>query len=426
MEPLLIMILSFLGIVILMFVGVPIVYSLGIITTLIYILKGYPLLQIPHMMTVGIESFVLLAIPLFILVGRLMNLCNLTDKLFDFADKCVGHFRGGLAQVNILASLFFAGMSGSAVADIQGLGLIEIKAMTDKGYDKDLSAAVTAASSTIGPIIPPSVPFVVYAVIAEVSVAKLFLAGIIPGILMTLGMMILVYFMTKDSNIISNKPTIKQFFISFINAIPALVIPVFLVFAILLGVATTTEIGIIAIIYIIIFFGLIKKSLSWKNFLEAIRETIYDTAKILIIISVASFYGKLLTMEQIPQALGVYVSNSIANPMLFLLLTNLLLLLLGSFLDTTATMLLILPILLPTVKLLGIDTVHFGVVVVFNLMIGLLTPPFGLGLYCVSNISNIPISRVSKKLIPFYIPLILTLIIITYCPHIVLFLTKYV
>ena len=420
-----------LGIIVaLMLCGVPITFTLGIVSAAVLIIRGYPLGLIPHMMTTGVESWVLLAVPFFILTGQLMNASKLTDRIFDFASACVGHIKGGLGHVNILASMIFAGISGAALADVQGLGAVEIKAMTDKGYDKEFSAAVTVASSTIGPIIPPSIPMVIYAAIAEVSVAKMFLAGFLPGVVMGLAMMVLVYIMAMDKNFpVKPDPraTLPQLWAAFAKAIPSLVIPGILLSAILFGIATPTEIGVISIVYIITVVGFLYRSLDWAAAWAAVKGTAEATSAILIILATAALYSKVLAMEQVPQQITKYVLEFAGNsPTLFLIAVNILLLILGCFLDTTAIMVITLPILLPVARLLGIDFIHFGIVVVFNLMIGLLTPPFGLCLYAIVNMTKIPMDRMVRAVAPFFIPLLLTLVFITFAPRPIMFLPSLV
>lgn len=421
---LIIFLLSLIGFFLLLIIGFPVAFSLGIVTALMFVIKGYSLTQLPHLMTTGMESFVLIAVPFFILTGKLMNITQLTDYLFDFADKCTGHLKGGLGHVNILASLFFSGVSGSALADVQGLGLVEIKAMTDKGYDINFSAAVTIASSTIGPIVPPSIPMVIYAVIAEQSVGKLFLGGFIPGIIMTVGMMILVYIIATKKKLptSSSRPTILDFIKSFIRAVPALIIPIILLGAIIFGIATPTEIGAISIVYILIINAMLFRRFDWHKYWIAIKETVYSTASILIIISIASVYGKLLAMEQVPQAIAYYVLSLSKSPIIFLVIVNLLLLFLGCFLESTAIMVIMLPILLPIATSLNVNLVHFGIIVVLVLMIGLITPPFGLSLFAISDMTKIPISKILPDLLPFYIPLLITLLIVTFFPKLIMFL----
>ncbi len=413
-------------IVILMLAGVPITFTLGIVSAMVLIVKGYPLGLIPHLMITGVESWVLLAVPFFILTGQLMNASKLTDKIFDFANACIGHIKGGLGHVNILASMIFAGISGAALADVQGLGLVEIKAMTDKGYDKEFSAAVTVASSTIGPIIPPSIPMVIYAAIAEVSVAKMFLAGFLPGIVMGLAMMVLVYIMAMNPNFPVKpdpRPTFRHLWTTFIHSIPSLVIPGILLSAILFGVATPTEIGVISIVYIILVVGFAYRSLDWAAAWAAVKGTAEATSAILIILATAALYSRMLAMEQVPQQMTRFILGTTGNnPTLFLIAVNVLLLFLGCFLDTTAIMVITLPILLPIAKLLGIDFIHFGIIVVFNLMIGLLTPPFGLCLYAIVNMTKIPMDRMVRAVAPFFIPLLLTLVFITFAPRPIMFL----
>lgn len=413
-------------IVTLMLLGVPITFTLAIVSAAVLIIKGYPLGLIPHMMITGVESWVLLAVPFFVLTGYLMNASKLTDKIFDFANACLGHIRGGLGHVTILANMIFAGISGAALADVQGLGVVTIKAMTDKGYDKEFAAGVTVAASTIGPIIPPSIPMVIYAAIAEVSVAKMFLAGFVPGILMGFAMMVLVYFMAKGEGFSVKpdpRPTLRHVWATFVHSIPSLVIPAILLAAILLGIATPTEIGVISIVYIVVVVGCVYRSLDWGAAWGAVRATAEATSGILIILASAALYSKMLAMEQVPQNITKYVLQVTQNsPVAFLLAVNVLLIILGCFLDTTAIMVITLPILLPIARLLHIDLIHFGIVVVFNLMIGLLTPPFGLCLYAIVNMTKIPMDRMVRAIAPFFIPLLVTLAIITFAPKLIMFL----
>jgi tripartite ATP-independent transporter DctM subunit len=414
------------AIVVLMLAGVPIAFSLLIVSVAILILKGYPLGLIPHMIITGVESWVLLAVPLFILTGHLMNATKLTDKIFDFANACLGHIRGGMGHVTILANMIFAGISGAALADVQGLGVVTIKAMTDKGYDKEFAAAVTVSASTIGPIIPPSIPMVIYAAIAEVSVAKMFLAGFLPGFVMGLAMMILVYLMARSPTFsVQPEPrqTLRQVGVTFVGSLPSLVIPGILLLAILLGIATPTEIGVISILYIVLVVWFGYKALDWAKVWSSVRSTAEATAAILIILGTASLYAKMLAMEQVPQTIATYVlAVTQGNPIIFLLAVNILLLILGCFLDTTAIMVITLPILLPIAKQLHIDLIHFGITVVFNLMIGLLTPPFGLCLYAVMNMTKIPMDRMVRAVLPFFVPLLVTLAFITFAPKPIMFL----
>ena len=417
-------------IVVLMLCGMPITFTLAIVSAAVLIIKGYPLALIPHMMITGVESWVLLAVPFFILTGYLMNASKLTDKIFDFANACLGHIRGGLGHVTILANMIFAGISGAALADVQGLGVVTIKAMTDKGYDKEFAAAVTVAASTIGPIIPPSIPMVIYAAIAEVSVAKMFLAGFLPGILMGLTMMVLVYCMARGDRFSVKpepRPTMRHIGRTFVQSIPSLIIPTILLAAILLGVATPTEIGVISIVYIIVVVGFAYRSLDWAAAWHAVKATAESTSAILIILASAALYSKMLAMEQVPQNITRYVLDVTQNsPAMFLIAVNILMLILGCFLDTTAIMVITLPILLPIAKHLGIDLIHFGIVVVFNLMIGLLTPPFGLCLYAITNMTKIPMDRMVRAIAPFFIPLLLTLAFITFAAKPVMFIPNLV
>lgn len=420
-----IFLLSLGAILLLMVIGVPVAFALGTVAAGMLFMFDYPLRLVPHLMTTGVDVFVLLAIPFFVLTGQLMNLANLTDRIFSFADSAVGHIPGGLGHVNISASMIFAGVSGAALADVQGLGTVEIKAMTDAGYKRGFSAAITAASSTIGPILPPSIPLVIYGVIAEVSIGELFVAGFLPGILMGLTMMVLVYFLALRTEMPTKvRASIAVLVRNFVLALPALVIPVLLVAAFLFGIATPTEIGVLSIVYILILIFLVTRSLPWSAVWACIERTAAATASIMLILSTASLYGKVLALEQVPQILTGNILEFTASPLAFLLAVNVLLLVLGCVLDGIAVMVILLPILLPISAQLGIDPVHFGVVVVLNLMIGLITPPFGLALFAITDIAKISTAQMIRSIAPFLVPLFASLLIVTLWADLVLLLPR--
>lgn len=413
----------------LMLFGIPITFSLGIVSAVVLLMGDYSLLIIPHRLTSGVDVFVLLAVPYFILAGKLMNLAELTDRIFNFAKRLVGHLPGGLGHVNVLASMIFAGMSGAALADVEGLGTVEIKAMTDAGYSKPFSVAITAASSTIGPIIPPSIPLIIYGVIGEVSIAKLFLAGVIPGVLLGgLLMAIIWYLAGRQSLPVFAKGTFTQLAASFIEALPALMIPFMLVVSMLTGLATPTEIGTLAVVYAIILGYWFSRGAKIKGHLvwNVVSETAEATGSIMIIISSAALFSTVLTLEQIPQKTASYIISVIESPPVFLMALNVFLLIVGCLLDATSAIVILVPALLPTAVKLGIDPVHFGMVVVLNLMIGLITPPFGLVLYAISDMTGMSIFAVVRALLPYYFPLLGCLILVTFVPYISLFLPGFI
>jgi tripartite ATP-independent transporter DctM subunit len=373
----------------------------------------------------GLDSFPLLAIPFYMLAGSLMNTTGITTRIFNLARVIVGHIPGGLGHVNVLASMIFAGMSGSAVADAAGLGVIEIKAMTEDGYDKEFSAAITAASSTIGPIIPPSISMVIYGLVAGVSIGGLFLAGFIPGFLMGIFLMLAVYIISKKRKFkVRERASLKEFIKVLKESILALVTPILIVGGILGGIFTPTEAGAFAVLYTL-FIGFIYKEIKISKLYKVILDTAISSGNTLFIIAVTSFIGWILTMEQVPILIAEWIMKLSLNKNLFLLFLNLVLLILGCFMASQPIIIMLTPIILPTTKILGIDPIHLGVVMVLNLMIGLLTPPVGLVLYIVSDIANISIQKLLKSLLPFLIALLAVLFLITFIPEIVLFLPKY-
>ncbi|MFZ5437002.1 MAG: TRAP transporter large permease [Bacillota bacterium] len=411
------LVLLFGAFLLLVVANVPIGFSLGITSMGYILLKGMPLLVLPHRICGGIDSFPLLAIPFFVLAGQLMNNGGVTRRIFGFSSELVGHIPGGLGHVNIIASIIFAGMTGSALADTAGLGTVEVKAMEEEGFDTPFSAAVTVASSTIGPIIPPSIPLVIYGVLAEVSIARLFLGGFIPGLLMGLAMMVLVYFIAKRRAYPRRKRTTRRRLVaSFFDSLPSLAAPIFIVGSIVTGVASPTEAGVVAVIYALFLGGILYRELKLKDIYSALRETFQTTAVIMFVVGAAALFGWTLTREQLAIKLTQYVASISVSPVVILLAVNVLLLMLGCFMETTSIQVLLTPILAPVMKLIGVDLVHFGVVMVLNLMIGLLTPPFGMGLFVVSRVARIPVAKTIREVLPFLVPLLAVLLIITLYP----------
>ena len=366
----------------LIIIGAPIAIALGGSSALwVYLSKSVPDFTILHRMVMGVDSFPLLAIPFFILAGSLMNAAGLTNQIFNFAKAVVGWLPGGLGHVNIGASIIFAGMSGAAVADAGGLGTIEIKAMNDAGYDLDFSVAVTAASSTIGPIIPPSLPMVIYGVMASTSIGKLFIAGFIPGLLMGLALAIMVaYYAHKRNYPRDTQFSIKQLGISFIQGLPALMTPVIIIGGIASGIFTPTEAAIAAVVYALIL-GLVYRTLDLKKLVAISMETAETTAVILLIVGGASIFAWVLTANQVTERFATIFLSITENKYLLLLVINILLLIVGCFMETIASITILTPVLLPVAMKLGVDPIHFGVIMVLNLMIGLLTPPVGMVLF---------------------------------------------
>ena len=404
--------------------GMPIAAALIIVGLLYVVLvMGMDPLIAAQRVATGIDSFPLLAIPFFMLAAELMNFAGITDRIFRLAKSMVGPISGGLAHVNVLASMIFAGMSGSAVADAGGLGKIEIKAMKDDGYDVDFSAAVTAASATIGPIIPPSISFVIYGLTASVSIGGLFAGGFIPGALMGVSMMVLIAFYARARRYGSAQPfSFKEFVAALGDSILALMTPVIIVGGILGGIFTPTEAGAFAVLYAFILGKFVYRTLDWKDVPTLIFETALTSANILIIIAASALVGWILTAEQVPIHLAEAIVGVSASPWVFLALVNVLLLVLGCFMPSAPVIIMLSPILLPTAVVMGIDPIHFGVVMVLNLMIGLITPPVGLCLFVVADIAELPLARLIRAILPFFVPLLIVLGLTTYVSELVMYL----
>jgi tripartite ATP-independent transporter DctM subunit len=416
--------LGFLIFLILVFLEVPVVFALGFGSIVILLIQGsFPLDFVAQRMIVGLNSFPLLAVPLFIFVGQCMNKSEVTDHLFTFAKCLIGGVRGNLAHVNVLSSIIFAGMSGSAVADTAGLGLVEMKAMLAEGYDVDFSAAVTAASSTIGPIIPPSVPLVVYGFMAETSIGRLFLGGILPGLLMGISIMILVYFISIKRKFPKGESySINEKFHSFIIALPDLFTPVLLLGGIVLGIFTPTEAAGVAALYTLFLGFIVYRNLNNKDLFEILKYTAKSSGIILLVLAFASIFTYLISIAQIPKIITDTLLGITQNKYIILIMINLVLLLAGCIMESLAILAIGVPILIPIINALGINLVHFGVMMVLNLMIGLITPPVGLCLYVVADIGKISVGKVIRAVWPFLIPLIITLLLVTYIPEITLFI----
>ncbi|MBT9551097.1 MAG: TRAP transporter large permease [Hydrogenophaga sp.] len=461
----LILIVSFLG---LMLCGLPVAVAMAG-GSLIYILVSgsVPDIVLAQRMIAGIESFPLLAVPFFILAGNLMNIAGITGRIYNFAVALVGWMKGGLGQVNIVGSVIFSGMSGTAIADAAGLGSIEIKAMKEHGYSTEFAVGVTAASATLGPIFPPSLPFVIYGMMANVSIGALFVAGIMPGVFMTVLMMITVaYFAHRNGwggdvafhwgrlggaaleilvvlafpmavwlavkagvsvNLAAGAAFVVLIALDWrfnFSAVLALMAPVILIGGMTMGWFTPTEAAVAAVIWAL-FLGLVRyRSMSLRTLAQATFETIETTASVLFIVTAASIFAWLLTTTQAAQALADWILSITSNKWVFLLLANLLILFVGCFIDTIAAITILVPILLPIVLKLGIDPLQFGLIMTLNLMIGLLHPPLGMVLFVLARISKLSVERTTMAILPWLVPLMLALIAITYIPALTLWLPQ--
>ncbi|MEZ5858939.1 MAG: TRAP transporter large permease [Geminicoccaceae bacterium] len=419
--------IMFLAFAVLVAIEVPIAFALAASAVVWLTLESpIPLTIVVQRMASGLDSFPLLAIPLFILAGSLMNRAGLAARIFAFALSLFGHVRGSLAHVNVAASIVFAGMSGVAQADAAGLGTVEIRAMRKAGFDPAFSAAVTAASSIIGPIIPPSVIMVIYAVLAQVSVADLFLAGILPGFLMGALLMALIYWLARTGRITA--PTLPRASIgevgtTFVRALPALLAPVILVAGLLSGAATPTELGAVTVAYAMIV-GFAQRELTFEKLHLCLVETGITTGVLVFIIAAAVPFGWVVSVNNLPAALTSTLLGISDNPYVILFLVNLLLLAAGLVMETTAILLIAVPALLPLALALKIDLVHFGIIMVLNLLIGATTPPFGVILFIMMDIARISFAQMVRAMLPFYIPLVAALLVVTFWPDLVLFVPR--
>ena len=451
--------------------GIPVAIAMAGASLIYLIIQDTtPPFVVIHRMVSGIDSFPLLAVPFFILAGNLMNNAGITNRIYNYALALVGWLKGGLGHVNVLGSVIFAGMSGTAIADAAGLGTIEIKAMTDHGYSKEFSVGVTAASATLGPIIPPSLPFVIYGMMANVSVGALFLAGILPGALMALLMMLTVAYFAHKNNwgsdvkfewvrvikalaetaVVIAWPLVIWYLVTTLGfhaqwtvfvalivlfaadklfdfqAVLPIMTPVLLIGGMSTGVFTPTEGAIAACVWAMILGLLWYRTMSLKMFVKVCLDTVETTSTVLFIVAAASIFGWMLTATGVTAAIGQWVLGVTDEPWKFLLLANLLMLFVGCFLEPTAAITILVPILVPICQQLGINLVHFGLVMVLNLMIGLLHPPMGMVLFVLARVAKLSVERTTMAILPWLVPLLGSLVIITYVPSLVLWLPKMV
>ena len=408
-----------------LFLGPPIWLALGLAAIAFLQLAGVSDLAVAQRIAKSVDSFPLLAAPLFILMGNIMNSAGITTRIFDFAKVCVGWMRGGLCHANIVASVFFAGTSGSAVADAGGLGTLEIKAMTDEGYSPDIAAALTAASATIGPIVPPSLPMIIYGVSAEASIGALFIAGVIPGLLMAAALMVMVRAISVRLDLPRHPfPGVRDLWIAFKAAFWALLTPVILFAGLFGGVFTPTEAAAVSVAYALVLGLFIYREFRIADLPKIILATVETTGVVLALVMTAGLMAYCLSLSQVPQVAGKYLSGMTNDPLVFLLIVNVILLVVGCFMEAIAAMLILIPILVPAAMLLGIDPVQFGLIFVLNLMIGTITPPVGVVLYVTARVAGISFERVTRATLPFLVPLLAVLVAITVWPPLTTWLPR--
>ena len=419
--------LTFIMWFILIMLGVHVGYSLIIVSIFFFAVTGsFNLVPFAlEQMFNGVNSQTLLAVPFFVLAGNLMNGGGVTTRIFDFAASMIGHRKGGLAHVNVLASLIFSGMSGSALADAGGLGQLEIKSMKDAGFDEGFAGGITAASCIIGPLVPPSTPLIIYAVLANQSVEKLFMAGFLPGLLTTAALMVMCSILSHKRNYPSEpKRSWSYRARSFKKSFWALLTPVIILVGIFTGYFTPTEAAVVAALYTTILGFFVYKELTFKSYVKICIDSIKTSGTIVLMILGVTFFQFVISREQMPQAIATFFTSHVSSKLALLLMINIVLLLLGTCIDALPLQMILVPILLPAVMAYGINPIHFGVVVIFNLMIGILTPPMGTALFVVARVGNMKFKTLMKGVLPFLIPLIITLILLNVFPQITLTLPR--
>lgn len=411
---------------ILFLTGAPIAVVLGLSAIWEMHRMGGQLTFFFHQFFHGVNSVVLLAIPLFLLAGELMNQGGITTRIINFSQTLVGHFRGGLSYVTVLANMFFAGISGSAVADLGAIGSVLIPGMKKEGYDADYAAAVNSSASLCGPLIPPSIPMVIYGALAQVSIGGLFLGGAVPGVTLGLILMVISYVVAVKRKYPASRKmaTFSEIIKAGKEAILAILMPLLILGGILGGICTPTEAAAVAVIYGFFVGVFIYREINLRKVIDALERVVLRTSIIMLILASASVFGWLLDIAQIPQSLGVLLNNFTNSTFLILLMVNILLLIVGCFLTTHAALIILVPLLLPIVQSYGVSPLHFGVVMVFNFMIGLLTPPVATCLYLGASLAEISVTKAFHALIPFITAMLVILAVITYWPGFVLFLPR--
>ena len=419
--------LCLLAVFLLAALGAPVAFSM-IVGAIVYLfVSGQDLALAGEQIIQGIyNSFVLLAVPLFIVAANIMNAGTISDRLLNFCVAIVGHLRGGLGHVNIVSSLIFSGMSGSAVADAAGVGRVIINMMTREGrYPPSYAAAVTAASATIGPIIPPSIPMVIYALVSDTSIGYLFIAGLVPGIMMGIALMVMNSIRARQLNVPQEPKTPARELPGItLKALPTLFMPAILLYGIYGGVTTPTEAAAVAAAYAFFLAAIVYRSLSLKELYHALRESAYSSASVGMVIGAALIFNYIVATENIPTQIAGAIDAMDLSPIAFLLLVNLIYLLLGCVLDATTVILVIVPLFIPACRELGIDLVHFGVVTIVNLMIGLITPPYGILLFVINGTTGIELGGMIKQVIPFILMLLVALLVMILFPDLILFMPR--
>lgn len=412
------------GFIVLVVLRVPICMCMLLVAFVYSLLSGsLPLSYLTQTMVSSVSSFTMLAVPLFMAVGEFMNATGVTEKLFDFADCLVGHIRGGLAHVNILSSLFFSGVSGSAAADAAGLGNIEIKAMTEKGFDPEFAVGITAASSIIGPIFPPSGPLLVFGTLASISVGSLFMGGVTVGIIMTIFLMITVYVVSKGKNYpVRKRAKLKEIWTTFKSSFWALLMPPLLMIGMTTGFVTTTEVAALALLYALFLGVVVYRALTIKKLLQIMKKVIETVGMIMMLISAGSVFAGMLGVQRVPANVGNLLFTITDNKIVLILIILAFILFLGTFMETTAAILICVPLLMPIVNQIGMSPIQFGIMVIFGLMIGLLTPPMAICLFITSKIGGISFESSFKAVKVYYIAFLIILLMIAFIPALTVWL----
>lgn len=420
------MTIAFIALAFCMIIGIPIAFSLGIAALSFLAFSGIPLDLIPTRMFTGLDSFPLMAVPFFILCGDLMNACGITKRIVDFAYAMVGRITGGLAHATVVAEMFFSGISGSGVADCAAIGSIMIPAMEQKGYEKGFSCAVVSATAVMGPLIPPSIPMVVYSMIAATSVPAMLIGGAIPGVLVGLLLMAVIYTIAKVKKYprAERFPSWKAIVPVLVGAIVPMLMPLIILGGMLGGIFTATEAAAVAVVYALVIGLIAWHNVSAKELCKIAIGTAKTTGIVFLVMATANIFNWLMASEQVPQHVAAWILSITNSPVLILLFINILLLILGCFMEGTAAMILTVPMILTVTNQLGLDPTFVGIVVVFNLMIGLITPPLGLCLYVTCSVGKISLENLSKAIWPFLLAEITALFLTTYIPDIALWLPR--